>query len=208
MAAWLALRVVSKRKGLGRSDRLEAPFVGRDEELRLLKDLFHATAREQRARLVSITGQAGIGKSRLAWEFLKYVDGVVEGVWWHDGRSPAYGEGVTFWALGEMIRSRAGLLETDDTETTRTKVAEMLATHVPGRGRTGLDRALDARAAGRRRCPGRAAATSCSVPGGPSSNGWRRPAPSASCSRTSSGRMPVSSTSSTTCSSGAAASRS
>jgi class 3 adenylate cyclase/tetratricopeptide (TPR) repeat protein len=134
MAAWQALRVVSKRKGLGRSDRLEAPFVGRDEELRLLKDLFHATAREQRARLVSITGQAGIGKTRLAWEFLKYVDGVVEGVWWHDGRSPAYGEGVTFWALGEMIRSRAGLLETDDTETTRTKVAEMLATHVPDEG--------------------------------------------------------------------------
>jgi class 3 adenylate cyclase/tetratricopeptide (TPR) repeat protein len=131
VTAWIALRVVSKRKGLGRSDRLEAPFVGRESELRLLKDLFHATAREERARLVSITGQAGIGKSRLAWEFLKYVDGVVEGVWWHDGRSPAYGEGVTFWALGEMVRYRAGLLETDDQATTRTKVAEMIATHVP-----------------------------------------------------------------------------
>ena len=129
--AWVARRVVSQRKGLGRSDRLEAPFVGRDAELRLLKDLFHATAREQRARLVSITGQGGIGKSRLAWEFLKYIDGVVELVLWHDGRSPAYGEGVTFWALGEMIRSRAGLLEVDDVETTRVKVAEMLVTHVP-----------------------------------------------------------------------------
>jgi class 3 adenylate cyclase/tetratricopeptide (TPR) repeat protein len=129
--AWVALRVVSKRKGLGRSDRLEAPFVGREAELRLLKDLFHATARENRARLVSITGQAGIGKTRLAWEFQKYVDGVIEGVWWHDGRSPAYGEGVTFWALGEMVRSRAGLLEVDDPATTRIKVAEMLATHVP-----------------------------------------------------------------------------
>jgi len=128
---WVALRVVSKRKGLGRSDRLEAPFVGRDAELRLLKDLFHATARENRARLVSITGQAGIGKTRLAWEFLKYADGVVEGVWWHDGRSPAYGEGVTFWALGEMVRSRAGLLETDDQPTTRAKVTEMLVLHVP-----------------------------------------------------------------------------
>ena len=131
VAAWQALRVLSRRKGAGRSDRLEAPFVGRDAELRLLKDLFHATARERRARLVSITGQAGIGKSRLAWEFLKYVDGVVEGVWWHEGRSPAYGEGVTFWALGEMIRSRAGLLETDDPETTRRRIAETVATHVP-----------------------------------------------------------------------------
>ena len=61
--------------GRGRSDRLEAPFVGRDAELRLLKDLFHATSRERRARLVSITGQAGIGKSRLAWELEKYLDG-------------------------------------------------------------------------------------------------------------------------------------
>ena len=131
VSAWVALRVVSKRKGMGRSDRLEAPFVGRESELRLLKDLFHATGREQRVRLVSITGQAGIGKTRLAWEFLKYVDGVVEGVWWHDGRSPAYGEGVTFWALGEMVRYRAGLLETDDPATTRAKVTEMVVTHVP-----------------------------------------------------------------------------
>ena len=45
-------------------------------------------ARESRARLVSVIGPAGIGKSRLAWEFLKYVDGLVETVWWHDGRSP------------------------------------------------------------------------------------------------------------------------
>ncbi len=161
MAAWLALRVVSKRKGLGRSDRLEAPFVGRDEELRLLKDLFHATAREQRARLVSITGQAGIGKSRLAWEFLKYVDGVVEGVWWHDGRSPAYGEGVTFWALGEMIRSRAGLARDgrhgDDPDQGRRDARDPR----PGRRRTGLDRAVDAGAAGRRRRPGRRPRRAC-----------------------------------------------
>ena len=56
-------------------------------------------------------GQAGIGKSRLAWEFLKYIDGVTELVYWHQGRSPSYGEGITFWALGEMVRMRAGIGE-------------------------------------------------------------------------------------------------
>jgi len=131
VAAWRAIRVVAQRRGVGRDERLEAPFVGRDAELRLLKDLFHATSREKRVRLVSITGVAGIGKSRLSREFLKYIDGIVERVRWHEGRSPAYGEGISFWALGEMIRSRAGLLETDDDETTRTKVAETVAAHVP-----------------------------------------------------------------------------
>jgi class 3 adenylate cyclase/tetratricopeptide (TPR) repeat protein len=131
VAAWKALRVVAERGGRNRSEALEAPFVGRDDELRLLKELFHATGREGRARLVSVTGIGGIGKSRLAWEFLKYLDGLVENVWWHHGRSPAYGEGITFWALGEMVRGRAGLLEGDDEVTTRAKVTEMLATHVP-----------------------------------------------------------------------------
>ncbi|MGH2513879.1 MAG: ATP-binding protein, partial [Candidatus Limnocylindrales bacterium] len=129
--AWRALRVVAKRGGEGRAEGLEAPFVGRDDELRLLKDFFHATSRERRARLLSVTGQAGIGKSRLAWEFLKYIDGVLETVWWHEGRSPALGEGVTFWALGEMVRRRAGLAETDDEATTRERIETTLLEFVP-----------------------------------------------------------------------------
>jgi class 3 adenylate cyclase/tetratricopeptide (TPR) repeat protein len=129
--AWRAVRVVAERGGRNRAETLEAPFVGRDEELRLLKDLFHATTRDRRARLVSVVGPAGIGKTRLAWEFLKYVDGLVETAWWHNGRSPAYGEGISFWALGEMVRERCRLLETDDEPITRIKVAETLATHVP-----------------------------------------------------------------------------
>jgi class 3 adenylate cyclase/tetratricopeptide (TPR) repeat protein len=129
--AWLAVRVVAQRGGRGRSDVLEAPFVGRDDELRLLKDLYHAAARERRARLVSVIGPGGIGKSRLAWELEKYIDGIVTKVWWHQGRAPAYGEGISFWALGEMIRGRAGLVETDGEDETRAKIAAMLATHVP-----------------------------------------------------------------------------
>lgn len=128
--AWQAIRVVAERGGRGRSESLEAPFVGRDGELRLLKELYHATEREHRTRLVSILGIGGIGKSRLAWEFEKYLDGIVSDVWWHHGRSPAYGEGITFWALGEMIRGRAKLAETDDEATTRRAVATMLDEHL------------------------------------------------------------------------------
>jgi class 3 adenylate cyclase/tetratricopeptide (TPR) repeat protein len=129
--AWRALRVVAERGGRNRSAALEAPFVGRADEGGLLKDLFHATVRERRPRHVSIMGQAGIGKTRLAWEFLKYVDGLAADAFWHEGRCPAYGEGITFWALGEMVRARAGLLETDDEPTTRRKIAETVAAHVP-----------------------------------------------------------------------------
>ena len=131
VAAWRALRVIAQTGGRNRSDTLEAPFVGRDDELRLIKDLFHATTRERRARLVSVIGPAGIGKTRLAWEFRKYEDGLVETVWFHDGRSPSYGDGISFWALGEMIRRRAGLVETDDEPVTRAKVAATVALHVP-----------------------------------------------------------------------------
>ncbi len=131
VAAWRALRVVARIGGRDRGDQLEAPFVGRAEDLRLLKDLFHATTRERRARLVSVFGPAGIGKTRLAREFLHYVDGLTDDVWWHEGRCPAYGEGIAFWALGEMVRRRCGLAETDDEATTRAKVAETLVEHVP-----------------------------------------------------------------------------
>ncbi len=126
VTAWRALRVVAQRKGLGRAERLEPPFVGREEEIRLIKDLLHATGREQRARLVSVTGIPGIGKSRLAWEFLKYVDGLAEVVYWHQGRSRAYGEGITFGALGEMVRMRAGILETEDAASSLEKLRTVL----------------------------------------------------------------------------------
>jgi class 3 adenylate cyclase/tetratricopeptide (TPR) repeat protein len=119
-----AVRVVAEVGGRNRAEGLEAPFVGRDDEFRLLKDLFHATGRDKRPRLVSVMGPAGIGKSRLATEFSKYADGLIDDTYWHAGRAPSYGEGVTFWALGEMVRRRAGLLENDDEATTRLKLHE------------------------------------------------------------------------------------
>ncbi len=123
VAAWRAVRVLGMRGGAGRRTAIEPPFVGRDEELRLIKDLFHATIRERKPRLVTVVGQAGIGKSRLGWEFEKYIDGVTLTAYWHAGRSPSYGEGISFWALAEMVRERAGIAETDDPDSTRRKLA-------------------------------------------------------------------------------------
>ncbi len=114
VAAWRATRRRSGlRGGAGRRAALEPPFVGRDDELRLVTDLFLATARERKPRLVTVVGQAGIGKSRLGWEFEKYIDGVTIDAYWHSGRSPSYGEGISFWALAEMVRERAGIAETE-----------------------------------------------------------------------------------------------
>ena len=124
--AFRALRVVARRGGAGRNEQLEAPFVGRGPELRMLKDFHVATGAERRPRLVSIVGQGGIGKSRLVWEFQKYMDGVTEVVYWHQGRSPAYGEGISFWALAEMVRGRAGITEADEPSAARAKLAATL----------------------------------------------------------------------------------
>jgi class 3 adenylate cyclase/predicted ATPase len=128
--AWRAVRVVGGREREG-SDGLEPPFVGREAELALLKELIHAAGQEKRPRLIAITGPAGIGKSRLAAEFATYLDGLVESIYWHRGRSPSYGEGVTFWALGEMVRRRARLAEDDDEATTRQRIADTLVDFVP-----------------------------------------------------------------------------
>src|SRR5579859_4682737 len=118
-----AVRVTAARGGALRSEGLEAPFVGRERELRLVKELFHASWEQSRAQLVQITGIGGIGKSRLAWEFFKYVDGLADNVFWHRGRCLAYGEGVAYWGLAEMVRTRAQILEGEETESAREKLA-------------------------------------------------------------------------------------
>ena len=128
--AWRALRVVSERGGVGRTETLEPPFVGRTNELRLLKDMLESVGRESRSRLISLVGEAGIGKSRLVWEFLKYIDGFAEDIYWHEGRSPSYGEGVTFWAVAEMIKGRAGIVDDDSDEVALERLDEALTTYV------------------------------------------------------------------------------
>src|SRR5580700_3237785 len=128
---WRATGVVAARGGALRPTGLEAPFVGRDRELRVLKELLHATSEEGKARLLSITGVGGVGKSRLAWEFEKYVDGLSEGIWWHRGRCLSYGEGVAYSALAEMVRMRAGIAESEAAESARQKLQTCVQSFLP-----------------------------------------------------------------------------
>ncbi|HET6817825.1 MAG TPA: adenylate/guanylate cyclase domain-containing protein [Mycobacteriales bacterium] len=128
---WQALRVVGGRGGALKSEGLEAPFVGRARELGVIKDLLHASAEQGVAHLATVSGIAGIGKSRLTWELFKYIDGLHDTIWWHRGRCLAYGEGVTYWALAEMIRGRAGIWEDESAQTAAAKLQACVREHVP-----------------------------------------------------------------------------
>jgi class 3 adenylate cyclase/tetratricopeptide (TPR) repeat protein len=111
---WSVRAVVAGRGGGQRADGLEAPLVGRDRELRLVKELFHVAQETGRPSLAIVDGDPGIGKSRLSWEFEKYVDGLTMPTRWHDGRCVAYGEGVAFYALAEAVRGRLGAVSTEE----------------------------------------------------------------------------------------------
>ena len=121
-----ALRVVAGVAGSRRATGLEAPFLGREAELRLLQDLFHAAVDRGAARLVGIEGPAGVGKTRLLAELSNYVDGLADLVLWHSGRCLSYGEGVAYWALAEMVRQRLGIAEEATGEEAEAKLAEGL----------------------------------------------------------------------------------
>ncbi len=128
---WRAVRVIALRGGVQRSAALEPPFTGRDRELRLVKDRFHACAEDRRAHLVSLVGMPGIGKSRLAWEFVKYMDGLADDINWQRGRCLAYGDGVTYWALAEIVRMRAGIVEGEEPASALSKLQATLTEYVP-----------------------------------------------------------------------------
>jgi class 3 adenylate cyclase len=123
---WRATRVLAGMGGSQRVDGLEAPLTGRDAELRTIRELFHAAAERRVPRMVVVAGPAGVGKSRLGWELRKYIEGLAETVWWHGGRCLAYGEGVAFWALAEMVRQRLGIAEEDSAEVADRKLADGL----------------------------------------------------------------------------------
>jgi class 3 adenylate cyclase/tetratricopeptide (TPR) repeat protein len=121
-------RAVEPRARSG-SDRIETattPFVGRDVEKTLLQGLFDRCARDSTVEVVTLVGEPGVGKSRLCAELSRYIDEREELVRWRQGRCPPYGEGITFWALGELVKSHTGIFESDSPEVAASKLEEML----------------------------------------------------------------------------------
>jgi class 3 adenylate cyclase/predicted ATPase len=119
---WRAVEVLAGTTGLDRAG-LRARFVGRDADLRLVKELYHAGVSRRSVRLVAVSGAAGVGKSRLRAEFREYLMQLPDGFLWHPGRCLPYGDGVAYWALAEMVRHRLGLAEDAAEEETRAKLA-------------------------------------------------------------------------------------
>src|SRR3954453_21088664 len=112
VALWHA-KATRRRYGVDVEPVARTPLIGRDDDLALLRSTYTRTLRESSAQLVTITGEPGVGKTRLTAEFRDWVDDQPELVFWRQGRSLPYGEGITYWALGEMIKAQAGILESD-----------------------------------------------------------------------------------------------
>jgi class 3 adenylate cyclase len=102
-----------------------APLVGRERELEVVTGALGRMRSELEPQLVTIVGVPGIGKSRLVWELFQVVDADPELIMWRQGRCLPYGEGVSFWALGEMVKAHAGVLETDGPEEVERKLREV-----------------------------------------------------------------------------------
>jgi class 3 adenylate cyclase/tetratricopeptide (TPR) repeat protein len=109
-----------------------ATLVGREQELTLLRETLARVVREREPQLVTLVGVPGIGKSRLVYELFQTIETGEHGlVFWRHGRSLPYGEGVTFWALGEMVKAQAGILESESSEQAGEKLRQAVLRFVP-----------------------------------------------------------------------------
>jgi class 3 adenylate cyclase/tetratricopeptide (TPR) repeat protein len=115
------------RLGIDLSRSSATPFVGRSAELRRLTGLFDAAISERSIRFATVAGEPGLGKSRLVAELLAYVDAQPILVTWRQGRCLPYGTGISFWALGEILKAHTGILDSDGAEAAAEKLDRTLA---------------------------------------------------------------------------------
>ena len=104
----------------------DSPFIGREIDLALLKGIFDKTVASSSVQLVTVVGEPGLGKCRLVAELFAYIDGRPELTTWRQGRCLPYGEGITFWALGEILKAHTGILESDPPQVAEEKLDAVL----------------------------------------------------------------------------------
>jgi class 3 adenylate cyclase/tetratricopeptide (TPR) repeat protein len=111
------------RFGVDLTPEARTPLVGRARELDQLVDALARVREQGSPELVTLVGVPGIGKSRLVGELFQSIErgGVL--TYWRQGRSLPYGEGVSYWALAEMVKAQAGILETDGDDEVEAKLA-------------------------------------------------------------------------------------
>jgi class 3 adenylate cyclase/tetratricopeptide (TPR) repeat protein len=107
--------------------RPRAPLVGRRREAAVLADALDRVREERSAQLVTLVGEPGIGKSRLIYELFQRIESDPQLIWWRQGRSLPYGDGVSFWALGEVVKAHAGILDTDPPQAAEEKLVAAVA---------------------------------------------------------------------------------
>jgi class 3 adenylate cyclase/tetratricopeptide (TPR) repeat protein len=105
---------------------LATPLVGRELDLLQLRTAFEKAVRDPSVQLVTIVGEPGVGKSRLVAELGAHVDGLRQLVRWRQGRCLPYGEGIAFWALGEIVKAQAGIYESDSPDEAAHKLEQSL----------------------------------------------------------------------------------
>jgi class 3 adenylate cyclase/tetratricopeptide (TPR) repeat protein len=126
VAAWLAVAPRS-RFGVDVFQTGRAPLIGRERELELLAASLARARAEREPQLVTLVGVPGIGKSRLVYEVWRIVDDDPDLIVWRQGRSLPYGDGVAYWALGEIVKAQAGILESEDALAAGEKLAAAMS---------------------------------------------------------------------------------
>jgi class 3 adenylate cyclase len=129
---WPALRARS-RVGETRRRQDATPLIGRERERRVLIDAFERICRERSVQALTLVGVPGIGKSRLVRELFRYLDQQPELTRWREGRSPPYGDSGSFWALGEIVKAEAGLLDSQESKAVSSNLAKAVAAVIDDR---------------------------------------------------------------------------
>ena len=109
------------------------PLVGRELERPLLIATFERAAKQRACQLVTLVGEPGVGKTRLCAELFAYIEQRPGLVRWRQGRCLPYGEGIAFWALGEIVKAECGILESDSPEAASAKLDQAIPEHEPDR---------------------------------------------------------------------------